>query len=500
MRQISPGGSWQINGKHTWVATDKLVVDSQFLYVHNYFNLDFQDYDQGCTFAVGGSFPSNAGCLFNTQIFTNRDTGVTGRSASASFFERPEWQYKSDANYFMSNFLGGDHSFKFGIAWRENLSNSYGHTGGFVTARYRTANGVYGPDSAIVSRDSFTKSGLFTTSAYAQDSYSRGKLRLTAGFRWDLQDDKIYSSCVPAVPQAPTLLAAQCTDDYDSPVNFNDISPRVSATYDLRGNGKTALKASYAEYFAQGVGTSGIRSNTGGVTLTYGPRPTSATTNGTFWNDANGDQIAQANEIGCTLAPGCLPTASTSRWNPATGQLDTSPNTIDPNLKNARTREFVTGFEHELFSNVGVGADYIWRKVRPEQQLVLQQHAVSAVADLRRAAQLHRPGERSFVDLLAGLPDLSPAGRSDDDSELAGLRGLQRRRDHGREADEPSVACGDIGHVEPGKTVQPARGCTRTRPTRTNRTGTTAATRTSAGCTSCRARSSCRWPSTWPAR
>jgi len=98
------------------------------------------------------------------------------------------------------------------------------------------------------------------------------------------------------------------------------------------------------------------------VTLTYGPRPTSATTNGTFWNDANGDQIAQANEIGCTLAPGCLPTASTSRWNPATGQLDTSPNAIDPNLKNQRTREFVTGFEHELFSNVGVGADYIWRK------------------------------------------------------------------------------------------------------------------------------------------
>jgi hypothetical protein len=362
VRQISPGGSWQVNGKHTWIVNDKLVLDNQVLYVHNYFNLDFQDFDAGCTFAIGGGFPSNDGCLFNTQLFVNRDTGVTGRSASASFFARPEIQIKSDGNYFKSSFLGGDHAIRFGVAWRENKSDSYGHTGGFATARYRTVGGVYGPDSAILARDSYTKSALYTTSIYGQDSYNRGRMRLTMGVRWDLQDDRIFASCIPATPLAPSLLAGQCTEAYDSPADFSDIAPRVSATYDLFGNGKTAVKASYAMYFSQGVGTSGGRSNTGGLTLTYGPRPTNVNTNGAFWSDANGDQIVQISELGCTIAPGCLPTASNNRWNSATGQLNPNVNEIDPNLKNSRTREAVVGLEHELTRNIGVSVDYIYRK------------------------------------------------------------------------------------------------------------------------------------------
>ena len=353
VQQYSPGGSWQVNVKHTWIATDKLVFDSQALYVHNYFNLDFQDWDNGCEFGVGGAFPSDSGCLFNTQRFVDRDTGITGRSASASFFERPETQVKTDANYFASGFLGGDHALRFGVAWRENLSDSYGHAGGFADARYRTRSGVFRADSAILRRDSYTRSALDTWSAYLQDSYSRGKLRLTAGVRWDLQDDRIFESCVPANPLIPAQLAAQCTEAYDSPIDFNDIAPRLSLTYDLFGNGKTALKTSYAMYFGQGVGTSGTRSNTGGLSLTYG---FPSGTNTSFWNDANGDRLVQANEIGGT------PPSPSSRYNPATGQLDPNQNEIDPALKNNRTREFVVGVEHELLANVGLGIDYIWRK------------------------------------------------------------------------------------------------------------------------------------------
>jgi hypothetical protein len=353
VRQYSPGGSWQVNGKHTWIATDRLVFDTQLLYVHNFFNLDFQDWDRGCEFAVGGAFPDGADCLFNTQRFVDRDTGVTGRSASASFFERPETQIKTDANYFMSGMLGGDHAMRFGVAWRQNLSNSYSHNGGFADARYRTRSGVFRSDSAILRRDSYTRSRLDTWSVYAQDSYSRGRLRLTAGLRWDLQDDRIFESCVPANPLVPSLLAAQCTAAFDSPVDFSDVAPRLSATYDLTGSGKTVLKASYAMYFAQGVGTSGAQSNTGGLAITFGPASGSNTS---FWNDANNDRIVQASEVG-----GNFPSPN-SRYNRATGQLDPTPNLIDPNLKNDRTREVVVGLERELFPNLGIGVDYIWRK------------------------------------------------------------------------------------------------------------------------------------------
>jgi hypothetical protein len=352
VRQYSPGGSWQVNTKHTWVVTDRLVFENQYLYVHNFFNLDFQDYDQGCDYTVGGSFPSDQNCLFNTQRFIDRDTGVTGRSASASFFERPEHQLKTDANYFLSGVMGGDHAFKFGAAWRRNISDSYGHVGGFADARYRTRSGVFHADSAIIRRDSYTRSSLDTFSMYAQDSFNRGRFRLTAGVRWDMQDDRILDSCVPASPLAPTMLAEQCTEAFDSPIDFSDIAPRLSVTYDLFGNGKTALKGSYAMYFGQGVGTSGIRSNTGGLSLTFGPASGSNTSR---WTDANGDRVVQASELSGTPP---FP----NRYNPATGQLEPNENQIDENLKNDRTREVVVGLRQELMPNVGVGVDYIYRK------------------------------------------------------------------------------------------------------------------------------------------
>lgn len=368
VRQYSPGGSWQVNAKHTWMMTDKLVFESQVLFVHNFFNLDFQDYDHGCGFSIGAAFPSDESCLFNQQQFVNRDTGVTGRSASASFFERPELQAKTDANYFKSHVLGGDHAIKFGVAWRRNASDSYGHSGGFATARYRTSGGVFKADSAILSRDSYTRTILDTTSVYGQDSYNRGRMRLTVGLRWDLQDDRLLASCVPANPLAPTLLAAQCSDAFDSPVDFSNIAPRTSVIYDLFGNGRTALKASYAMYFEQGVGTSSINNNTGGLSLTYGPAPTSANTNGAIWTDVNGDKTVQLDELGCSKAPGCLPSPSNSRWNELTGQLDPTPNQIDPNLKNNRTREAVVGVQHQLSRNMAVSVDYIWRKYDQNNQ------------------------------------------------------------------------------------------------------------------------------------
>jgi hypothetical protein len=40
----------------------------------------------------------------------------------------------------------------------------------------------------------------------------------------------------------------------------------------------------------------------------------------------------------------------------------TSPTTVDPNVKNDRTREFIVGFDRQLGGTMAVGANYIWRK------------------------------------------------------------------------------------------------------------------------------------------
>ena len=91
----------------------------------------------------------------------------------------------------------------------------------------------------------------WTYNGYIQDGYSRGRWRLNGGLRYDWQQSKYLGGCVPANVPLPTLLPAQCEEatEVDSITgseiqSFSNWSPRVSATYDLFGNGKTPVHAS----------------------------------------------------------------------------------------------------------------------------------------------------------------------------------------------------------------------------------------------------------------
>jgi hypothetical protein len=100
-------------------------------------------------------------------------------------------------------------------------------------------------------------------------------------------------------------------------------------------------------------------SNLGGVSLTWGPNQSSGAcstvANAPCWTDLNLDGFAQANELTGT------PTASTSRFDTATGILSTVAPVIDPNVQIGRTREVITGVDHELMPNMHVAVDYIHR-------------------------------------------------------------------------------------------------------------------------------------------
>jgi hypothetical protein len=76
------------------------------------------------------------------------------------------------------------------------------------------------------------------------------------------------------------------------------------------------------------------------------------------WVDLNGDKFVQANEI---LASN-KPLAVTGNWDPNNPTAVTTANTVDPNLKNDRTDEFILGVDHEIGAGFAVGANYIWRR------------------------------------------------------------------------------------------------------------------------------------------
>ena len=134
----------------------------------------------------------------------------------------------------------------------------------------------------------------------------------------------------------------------------------MSATYDLFGNGKTSVHASYSLYYQTKIT---LANSLGGLStttsLTWGNNNSSGscstTAGASCWTDANRDGIIQVNELQGT------PTSSSSRFDLNTGILTPAGNSTSKDAQLARTREFITGVQHELIPNLAVGVDYVYR-------------------------------------------------------------------------------------------------------------------------------------------
>jgi hypothetical protein len=123
----------------------------------------------------------------------------------------------------------------------------------------------------------------------------------------------------------------------------------VGVTYDVLGTGKTVAKGSFAVYYGQ-------RSPSQAV----GPlNPVTAASIRFPWSDLNGDLMVQRNEL--TLARANVLFFS-GNYNPDNPGALTTTGSVDPNIKNDRTREVIVGIDHEVVPNLGVGVNYIWRK------------------------------------------------------------------------------------------------------------------------------------------
>ena len=86
---------------------------------------------------------------------------------------------------------------------------------------------------------------LNSHSFFAQDQWTFKRLTLSGALRYDHATSSYDSTCVGPDVFVPADLA-YCTGEHDG-VNFNDVSPRWGAVYDLFGRGKTAVKFNYGK-------------------------------------------------------------------------------------------------------------------------------------------------------------------------------------------------------------------------------------------------------------
>jgi hypothetical protein len=320
-----PNPMWKASDQH--VISDRWLVDAMWSHVGNNFVLDLQD-------------PS----LESVQISYEITTGLYGRSYIRSGpFIRPTNSFDVMSTYFAPGVLGGDHSIKAGYRWRTAAAHSEEHFGGNTIAAF--TRGV--ASEAWLFRDSVTDYHLATNAAYLQDTFQAGRLTLNLGVRWDRQHEEALESTVPAHPFAPQILPQVTFPGVDPGVAWNDISPRLGANWDFTNDGRTVVHAAYAMYFGQ-MSPGNLSSILNPVARVEVDFP---------WSDANRNGTVEASEVDYSTI-----LFFDGPWDPARPTFLGTVNTVDPNIKNDRTREFIVGLDRQLTTDLAVGASYIWRK------------------------------------------------------------------------------------------------------------------------------------------
>jgi hypothetical protein len=332
---------WKASDQH--VINDRMLIDIQYAHVGNNFTLTFQEPAQR-----------------DIQARFDVTSGVWARSYDESIFKRPTHSVDATMSYFLPATFGGDHSIKVGYRWRTARGETISHTGGNAQARYANVAGA-NPNCALrfndagaavydcnadFFRDGYTNYNLGTNAIYAQDTFSVKRFTLNLGVRWDRSTDEALPGNVPANPLIPQILPAIDFPGIDGGVVWNDISPRLGMTYDITGTGKSVARASYSMYFGQMAPgqLAGQKISIGQVFVRYP------------WADLNGDTFVQANEIQIIANPN-----KSAAFDPNNPTSFLSPGTIDPSLKNDRTREVVVGLQQELMRNLAVEVNYVWR-------------------------------------------------------------------------------------------------------------------------------------------
>jgi hypothetical protein len=148
-----------------------------------------------------------------------------------------------------ASYIPGAHSFKFGYQGNvSHPSQSYFNFTPFI--QYRFNNGIPNrlTQTAVYPGTVKFQRNILMTSFYAQDTYTRSRLTLQGGLRFDSIGTGYPDSGVggPDYQLMPTRVsyAAGTTDE----IHWKDVTPRMGVAYDLFGNGQTAIKMNIGKY------------------------------------------------------------------------------------------------------------------------------------------------------------------------------------------------------------------------------------------------------------
>ena len=389
---------WDHENTHTtthqlnWVLNQNTFLDLRGTYVHRHFPILMRpEYSD------------------NYMVYDRENQVFWGNTYYGDDYIRKKTLASASMTHFADDLLGASHEMKFGAEYEGTIYGLDRYKGvergdnPYYTywRDYNEGNKYYYSSSGRQGRlrmRPFAEQGVVWKydntrrfSAFAQDSLDFGKLAVNVGLRFDYGYQYEPEQSRPAMydrydvgpefmnpdlaAQDPNILLKALNDQYhnDPDIEFNQVSaldpittpykkivefttlsPRIGLVYDLFGDGKTALKASFSRYYEPIWSAKYNASNIlSGQAMNW------------YWYDLNRNGFMD------------LPIPGGSYGSPVDPQyLDpngdqyrlTSYDVQDPNymyyvddLKAPYMHEFMAGIEHELVRDFKLGLQFIYK-------------------------------------------------------------------------------------------------------------------------------------------
>jgi hypothetical protein len=227
------------------------------------------------------------------------------------------------------SYVTGSHTLKVGTQVRTGWSQELFTINGDILQI--TNNGI--PNSVrLVNTPSGHKESGVNSGVYVQDSWHMGRVTLNPGLRYERFVMSIPAQSAPA----GTWVPARDFPAQDGIVNWNTVSPRLGASWDVFGDGRTAIKGGVSRY-----------DRLEGITIIQPLNLRNISFETCPWNDANHDLTAQIGEIDMARCSGSL--------QPALGN-------VDPNLKRPHQWEYTAMVQRQVGPNTSLSVGYYGRR------------------------------------------------------------------------------------------------------------------------------------------
>jgi hypothetical protein len=331
------------------IITDRMFMDAKISYSNTHFPL-YQKTD--------------------LQPLNDTSTTIQYRNnTNTSIMYRRRLQAIANWQYYLPEFLSGRHEFKAGFdngytpeavdnTRVDDVNLTFTSQPTPAASRVTVFNSPLHRDRAVMS-----------TAVYGQDSYTLGRLNVVGGLRWERIEGYLPKQVTPDSRYFPAGLVFQNVTINGVVQNFtvqktfdevrhdplwHDFAPRGAVTYDLHGDGKTALKFSVGRYLDQ-------------ISTGTPPNPNASINQQYNWNDLNNDLIFQ---------PGNATWNGTQYVGGEFGTLRTTNGlavaTFDRSLKRPYRNELTVSIDREIVRNTSASVSFLHTREHRNQGTVDQ--------------------------------------------------------------------------------------------------------------------------------